>query len=108
MSFSSEVKKELSNINIYSNKDITEAEFLGYVLSANCREFDDYIELITENEFNIERLYKLLFKLNIEYEPDTNKKVFIARIKKSSLGRLRRIETINKEDELKAIVRGTF
>lgn len=108
MSFSSDVKKELSNINTYSNKDITEAELLGYVLSANCREFDDYIELITENEFNIERLYKLLFKLNIEYEPATNKKVFIARINKNSLKSLRRIETINKEDELKAIVRGAF
>ncbi len=108
MSFSSDVKKELSNINTYSNKDITEAELLGYVFSANCREFDDYIELITENEFNIERLYKLLFKLNIEYEPATNKKVFIARINKNSLKSLRRIETIKKEDELKAIVRGVF
>ena len=38
MSFSSDVKKELSNINTYSNKDITEAELLGYVFSANCRE----------------------------------------------------------------------
>lgn len=108
MSYSSYVKEELSNINNWKNKDLLEAEFLGYILTGNAVSNENIIEFITENEFNIERLYKLLFKLNIEYEPATNKKVFIARINKNSLKSLRRIETINKEDELKAIVRGAF
>ena len=67
MSFSSEVKEELSKINIYKKTNIMEAEVLGYILSGNCETYDNYIEIITENEFNIERLYKLLlhFHLNI-------------------------------------------
>jgi len=70
--------------------------------------YDNYIEIITENEFNIERLYKLLFNLNLEYEPDTKRKVFIARIKNNDLEKLKRIETISDEEELKAVVRGAF
>ena len=83
MSFSSEVKEELSKINIYNKKNLVEAEVLGYMLSGNCSKDDEYIEIITENEFNIERIYKLLFNLNINYEPTSKRKVLEARIKKS-------------------------
>lgn len=108
MSFSSDIKVELSKINIYKKTNIMEAEVLGYILSGNCEIYDDYIEIITENEFNIERLYKLLFNLNLEYEPDTKRKVFIARIKNNDLEKLKRIETINDDEELRAVVRGVF
>lgn len=108
MSFSSDVKEELSKINIYNKKNLVEAEVLGYILSGNCSKDDNYVEVITENEFNIERLYKLLFNLNINYEPDSKRKVLVAKIRKSELEELRRVEAITDQEELKAIVRGAF
>ena len=108
MSFSSNVKEELGKINIYNKKEIVEAEILGYMLSGNTTIEDDYVYFITENEFNIERLYKLLFNLKIDYEPEIKRKVFVSKIKKSDLSKLKREETITDEEELKAIVRGAF
>ena len=108
MSFSSNVKEELGKINIYNKKEIVEAEILGYMLSGNTTVEDDYIYFITENEFNIERLYKLLFNLKIDYEPETRRKVYVAKVKKEELSKLKREETISDEEELKAIVRGAF
>ena len=108
MSFSSNVKEGLGKINIYNKKEIVEAEILGYMLSGNTTVEDDYIYFITENEFNIERLYKLLFNLKIDYEPETRRKVYVAKVKKEELSKLKREETISDEEELKAIVRGAF
>lgn len=108
MSFSSNVKEELGKINIYNKKEIVEAEILGYMLSGNTTVEDDYIYFITENKFNIERLYKLLFNLKIDYEPETRRKVYVAKVKKEELSKLKREETISDEEELKAIVRGAF
>lgn len=108
MSFSSSVKEELSKMNIFHKINIVEAEVLGYMLSGNTTIEDDYVYFITENEFNIERLYKLLFNLKIDYEPEIKRKVFVSKIKKSDLSKLKKEETITDEEELKAIVRGAF
>ena len=84
MSFSSEIKEELSKINNYKNLSLISAEFLGYMLSANTNinVSEEYVEYITENEFNIERIYKILFNLKLEYEPEIRGKVFVAKIRK--------------------------
>ena len=95
-------------MNIFHKINIVEAEVLGYMLSGNTAIEDDYVYFITENEFNIERLYKLLFNLKIDYEPEIKRKVFVSKIKKSDLSKLKREETITDEEELKAIVRGAF
>ena len=108
MSFSSSVKEELSKMNIFHKINIVEAEVLGYMLSGNTKIEDDNVYFITENEFNIERLYKLLFNLKIDYEPEIKRKVFVSKIKKSDLSKLKKEETITDEEELKAIVRGAF
>ena len=67
MSFSSDIKEELSKVNNLKNKKILEAEFLGYILTGNTTNNKDVLEFITENEFNIERFYRILFNLEIEY-----------------------------------------
>ena len=105
MSFSSEVKKELSNLNTYSKKELIEAEFIGYLISSNSKLVDGKFEFITENEFNIERLYKILFKLQIDYEPETKRKVYVARMKKVNF---KPIQSIATEEEKKALIRGAF
>ena len=105
MSFSSETKKELSSINTYSKENLIEAELIGYLMSANTKTENEYTEFLTENEFNIERIYKILFKLKIEYEPETKRKTFIAKMK---LPKIKNIEELEKEDEKKALIRGLF
>ena len=109
MSFSSEIKEELSkNINL-KNKNIIEAEFLGYMLSGNTIYKDNIIEYFTENEFNIERFYKILFNLEIDYTPDIKGKVFVAYIENTTKlkGFITLKNEINEEIQ-KAIVKGAF
>ena len=82
MSFSSDIKEELSKVGKF-NKEIFMSELVGYLLSGNTIEKNDYYEYITENEFNIEHLYKLLFNLKLDYEPEIRGKFYIAIINKS-------------------------
>lgn len=105
MSFSSDVKEELSKLNIFGNDEVLKSELFGYLLSANSSYINDTVEFITENEFNIERVYKILFKLNIEYEPDIKGKVFKAIVKKDDLDKI--FENFNFSND-KDIVRGSF
>ena len=109
MSFSSEIKEEISKVNNFKNKTILEAEFLGYILTGNTENSNNTLEFITENEFNIERFYKILFNLEIEYEPNVRGKVFVATIKKTE--QVEKFMQINLDlnDEIKkAIVKGAF
>lgn len=84
MSFSSDVKEELSKISNY-NKEILGAEFVGYWLSGNMAETENGVEFITENQFNIEHLYKILFNLEVEYEPEIKGKCYIAEMNKNQV-----------------------
>ena len=109
MSFSSEVKEELSKINNFKNKKILEAEFLGYILTGNTVSKNGTIEFITENEFNIERFYKILFNLEIDYEPDIRGKLFVATIKENEkVKSLMNINSSPDDETKKGIVRGAF
>ena len=105
MSFSSEVKEELSKLNIFGNDEILKSELFGYLLSANSSYANNNVEFITENEFNIERIYKILFKLKIDYDPDIKGKTFKAIVKKDDLDNL--FENFNFSND-KDIVRGAF
>lgn len=105
MSFSSEVKEELSKINTFSKNNLLESELVGYIYSANTNRDENQYEFITENEFNIERIYKILFKLNINYEPEMKRKVYVAKFQTNDI---RKIEQINDEEEKKALIRGLF
>ena len=109
MSFSSDIKEELSKVNNLKNKTILEAEFLGYILTGNTTNNDDVLEFITENEFNIERFYKILFNLEIEYDPEVRGKVFVATIPKTEkVEGLMEIRLEQNEELQKAIVKGAF
>lgn len=104
MSFSVDVKEELGDINIFNKENLVKAEILGYLLSSNFS--DDTHEFFTENEFNIERFYKLLFKVKIDYEPEIKGKTFVAKL--SDISILNDISKYSTEDEYKAVVRGAF
>lgn len=109
MSYSSYVKEELSSINNWKNKQLLEAEFLGYILTGNALSNGEQIEFVTENEFNIERFFKILFNLNIEYEPETKGKNFMARLKLQDVTNRFTVFKENINDEIrKTIIRGAF
>lgn len=109
MSFSSDIKEELSKIKNLKDKEIIEAEFLGYILTGNTSNNKDSLEFITENEFNIEKFYKILFNLEIEYEPSVRGKVFVAAISKTEkVEKLMNLKLVSNDEIKKAIVRGAF
>lgn len=109
MSFSSEVKEELSKVNNYKNQKILEAELLGYLLTGNAATNSETIEFVTENEYNIERLYRVLFNIGIEYEPEVKGKCYVANIKRNEkLEKILGLELENDEEIQKNIVKGAF
>lgn len=107
MSFSSDVKKEISNLNNLNNKEQLKAEINGYMLGSNYSEVDGKSKIVTENEFNIYRICKILKNLNIEYEVASKGKVFFVMWNIQNRENITDID-IEKEELQKAIVRGAF
>lgn len=109
MSFSYDIKEELSSINYWKNEELLKAEFLGYILTGNAVENGEYIEFVTENDYNIERLYKILFNLKIDYEPEMQGKYFVAKIHNKYIKNIFSNLANNPKDEIKRnILRGCF
>ena len=97
--FSSKVKKELSEINNLSNKNLVKAELMGYISTHSSKTFS------TENQYNINRYGKLLnnigqddFKIYIK----GNK--FIIETQK----KINPQHEIKNDEEKKAFIRGAF
>lgn len=65
MSFSQEVKEELSKINNLANKEELKYEFLGYMSSDNAILNENYIKYSTENDYNIDRFAKIIRNIRI-------------------------------------------
>ena len=107
MSFSGDVKEELSIISNY-NKNNLLAELFGYFLSGNMSLNGEKYEYVTENEFNIEHLYKILFNLGIDYEPEIYSKYFFAKIDKKNLSGLFQKDNEMSDEVQKNIVKGAF
>lgn len=109
MSFSTDIKEELSRVNNWKDKEILAGEFFGYILTGNALDDKNSLEFITENEFNIERFYKILFNLQIDYEPSIRGKVFVAKIiKNENTQKYMQINMSQNQEIQKAIVKGAF
>lgn len=132
MSFSADIKEELSKISNLANKESIRAEFIGYLLSSNIEVTSNKIKYATENEYNINRLNKLLTNLGIDYNIQFQGKVYVITFNKKSITLDEDITTnklisfeeleyvqnkiqinINQVKEkneqlLKALIRGTF
>lgn len=107
MSFSSEVKRDLSKINRF-DKEIFRAELMGYFLSGNMLKKENYFEFVTENEFNIEHFYKILFNLKIDYEPEIRGKFYIAQMKCKDVQELNCSYKTVKGELQKNMIKGAF
>ena len=83
MSFSQEVKEELSKLNNLANKEEVKYEFLGYLASDNITEGKDFIKYSTENDYNIDRFAKIVRNVGIEdFDINVNGKVFSIKMTK--------------------------
>lgn len=118
MSFSSQIKEELSKMNNLSNKELVKSELIGYLISSNINvDKSSKIKYSTESDYNINRFSKLLNNVNIlDYEIDMQGKSFIIKCNATKLSDLISIEEnqinmnyIGKAEENdKALVRGVF
>lgn len=77
MSFSKQVKEELSKLNNLTNKEELKYEFLGYLSSSNTTKQNRYIKYSTENDYNIDRFSKVIRNIGIEdFNINVNGKTF--------------------------------
>lgn len=117
MSFSSDLKEEISKINNLNKKDEVRYELIGYLISKNATIAKRNIRYATESEYNINRFSKLLRNLNIDNEIEFDGKSFIITFKIKNL--IKEIEikenqleirnkNVENENYKRAIVRGTF
>ena len=121
MSFSKEVKEELSKTSNLANKELVKAELIGYLITNNVSIKEKNIKYSTESEYNINRFAKLLNNVNIsKYQIDIQGKVFSIDIKQDlnieeldivegNIVLNEKINDLCKTDILqRALVRGTF
>lgn len=106
MSFSSEVKEELSKLNTFGNKDLIYSELYGYILSGNTKFIKNKIKFSTNSEYNINRFGKILSKLEIDYKIKVQGNNYIITFNKELLN-LSNIQ-ISTTDEKRAVIRGAF
>ena len=110
MSFSSEVKMELSKISNLKNKQEVFAELLGYLSTINISKNNICFKFSTENEYNINRFAKLLNNVNINnYSIEIQGKIYIITFNNSiDITREYIVINTNADNLKRAYIRGAF
>ena len=117
MSFSKDLKQELSKINNLVKKDQVKYELIGYLVSVNSTiDNKGLIRYATENEYNINRFSKLLNNMKYDYKIEMEGKTFVIKfllnnndniyIKDNELF-IEREENLQEELK-KCLIRGVF
>lgn len=117
MSFSSDLKEELSKINNLAKKEEVKYELIGYLISKNASIIKNNIRYATESEYNINRFSKLLKNLDINHNIEFDGKSFIITLKAKDCieevdiqnGEINIKNLTNiSENEKRVIIRGAF
>ena len=104
MSFSTELKEEISKTENLSDKEAVKYELLGYLMSSNISEKDNKIKYSTENEYNINRFSRILSNSNIDdYDISIQGKMFTITCPKIKI----QTENLPKE-QIKNVIRGAY
>ena len=108
MSFSSELKEEISKLENLSNKEAVKYELMGYLMSSNITEEKKKIKFSTENEYNINRFSRLLVNIGINnYNIEVQGNLFIITLNKSYIEKLNDNEKLTLE-QIKWLIRGIY
>ena len=102
MSFSSDLKEELSKISNLNKKDEVKYELIGYLISKNASVVKNNVRYATESEYNINRFSKLLRNLDIDNNIEFDGKSFIITFKVKNL--IEEVEVIENQLEIKSNV----
>lgn len=102
MSFSSDLKEELSKISNLNKKDEVKYELIGYLISKNASVVKNNVRYATESEYNINRFSKLLRNLDIENNIEFDGKSFIITFKVKNL--IEEVEVVENQLEIKSNV----
>ena len=121
MSFSLEVKQELSKINSLADKNNVKCELMGYLVTSNTSVQKNKVRFSTESQYNINRFSKLLNNLGfVNYDIKIQRNMYSIFINKNDIQELIRAEeNINIANEIlsyflkseileKAFIKGTF
>lgn len=108
MSFSTELKEEISKLETLSNKEAVKYELIGYLISSNISEEKNKIKFSTENEYNINRFSRLLINMEINnYDIAVQGNLFVITVNKKMIENIENIEKLNLE-QIKWLIRGTY
>jgi len=113
MSFSTEIKEELSKMTNLANKELIKYELIGYLISSNTKVLkNNKMKFSTESEYNINRFAKLLKNLNIQdYDISLSGKAYVIIIKTKYLLEFVQIDNdinIIFNEQIKTLIRGIF
>ena len=102
MSFSSDLKEELSKISNLNKKDEVKYELIGYLISKNASVVKNNVRYATESEYNINRFSKLLRNLDIDNNIEFDGKSFIITFKVKNL--IEEVKVVENQLEIKSNV----
>ena len=110
MSFSKQVKEELSKLNNLANKQEVKCEALGYFVCNNMTETAKVFRYSTESEYNINRFAKIIRNIGIEnFNININGKIFYIEINKTKINKIKCFDyNSNKIEDIKPFIRGLF
>ena len=114
MSFSRDIKEELSKMNNLKKKEEVLYELSGYLSSKNALIKEKELKFSTENEYNINRFSKLLTNVNIDkFKIQLNRKIYTISVKAKDMALdLDGLSKIDVEslsvENAKAYIRGCF
>lgn len=109
MSFSKELKEEMSKTVNLSNKEAVKYELIGYLISSNISTEKNKIKFSTESEYNINRFSRLLNNMDItNYDITIQGKWFVILINKKEIEKIEvQLENIDPE-QIKWLIRGAY
>ena len=110
MSFSKDLKEEISKIENLANKEAVKYELKGYLMSSNITQDNGKIKFCTENEYNINRFSKLLSNANINrYGIELQGKKYIITVNSKELDLIKELDMDEvSQDKIRYIIRGAY
>lgn len=108
MSFSTELKEELSRTENLSNKEAVKYELLGYLISSNMAEERNKTKFSTENEYNINRFSRLLSNMGINnHDIAIQGKLFVITVNTKDLKSIEYTENLSM-DQTRWLIKGAY